>query len=185
MSPKQEPSQQLVVPFLLAVLVEALVEVLYEDQQPPKSRVAWHDRDIGGMIAATGRKSIHTAGRVTWGTMTVFIALGASLKALLLSPCGWYWYLYILPPSSSRSQGMELSLMRTLLSEVTDVGFLPKYLQGDSSAFISLHSTPVRWCMVHGALGFDFVISAVGGKGREGIYHPAIRKAPDMTPRRT
>lgn len=47
MSPKQEPSQQLVVPFLLAVLVEALVEVLYEDQQPPKSRVAWHDRDIG------------------------------------------------------------------------------------------------------------------------------------------
>lgn len=75
---KTGSSRQLVVPFFLVDLVEAIVEILYggsiSNRQP-----GWHDVLV-----------VNTLGRVTLGTITVFRALGASRTAWVLSPCGWY-----------------------------------------------------------------------------------------------
>lgn len=70
-----------------------------------------------------------TLGNVTFGTTTVFKALGAFLGAAFLSPLGWYWYLKCLLWSSwswSTSHGMELFATETSASEVAEVGFRPK-----------------------------------------------------------
>ena len=67
--------KHLVVPLLLAVFVETLVEVL-------SSNVSKMLADCEE-IRKGGR---HTSGRVTLGTMTVFIALGAFRRGWLVSP---------------------------------------------------------------------------------------------------
>lgn len=67
--------------------------------------------------------------KVTFGTMTVFNALGASLGDLFLSPPGWYWYLKFWPALSPfelpTCHGMLPSAILTLASEEAEVGLRP------------------------------------------------------------
>lgn len=66
---------------------------------------------------------------VTFGTMTVFSALGASLGDLFLSPPGWYWYLKFWPALSPfelpTCHGMLPSAILTLASDEAEVGLRP------------------------------------------------------------
>jgi hypothetical protein len=59
-----------------------------------------------------------TLGRLTLGMITSLRALGASLRGLLVSPCGWYWY------AASRPvfQGSVLSALPILFSLLEEVG---------------------------------------------------------------
>ncbi|KAI7508531.1 hypothetical protein KC364_g65 [Hortaea werneckii] len=56
--------------------------------------------------------------RFTFGIMTSFRALGASLRPRLASPCGWYWYLASLPVF----QGSESGAWATRFSDEDEVG---------------------------------------------------------------
>jgi hypothetical protein len=59
-----------------------------------------------------------TLGRLTLGMITSLRALGASLRGLLVSPCGWYWY------AASRPvfQGSVPSALPILFSLLEEVG---------------------------------------------------------------
>lgn len=67
--------------------------------------------------------------KVTFGTITVFNALGASLGDLFLSPPGWYWYLKCWPALSPfelpTCHGMLPSAILTLASDEAEVGLRP------------------------------------------------------------
>lgn len=63
-----------------------------------------------------------TLGRLTLGTMTSFKAEGASLRALEVSPPGWYWYL----ASPPVFQGSESGAMLTGFSDEEEVGLREK-----------------------------------------------------------
>jgi hypothetical protein len=63
-----------------------------------------------------------TLGRLTLGTMTSLRAEGASLRGLLVSPPGWYWYL----ASPPVFQGSESTAMATGFSDEEEVGLREK-----------------------------------------------------------
>ena len=63
-----------------------------------------------------------TLGRLTLGTITSLRAEGASLRGLMVSPPGWYWYL----ASPPVFQGSESAAMATGFSDEEEVGLREK-----------------------------------------------------------
>lgn len=88
---------------------------------------AFHPKSLTSSLPQTHFRL--TFVKVTFGTMTVFNALGASLGDFFLSPPGWYWYLKFWPALSPfelpTCHGMLPSAILTLASEEAEVGLRP------------------------------------------------------------
>ncbi|KAI7421962.1 hypothetical protein KC332_g44 [Hortaea werneckii] len=109
-------------------------------------------------IMADSSNLLHRAAHFTFGMITSFRALGASLRPRLASPCGWYWYLASLPVF----QGSESGAWATRFSDEDEVG-------------LRLKCQPARglernfgfvWCV--GRMGWGVCgVEELGGAGGE------------------